>query len=45
MVEGIDSFKETILRVEEKAKQLEGEYFTDRNTIGDICLQGIELKK
>ena len=35
----------TILRVEEKAKQLEGEYFTDRNTIGDICLQGIELKK
>lgn len=34
----------TILRIEERAKQLEGVYFTDRNTTGDICLQGIELK-
>ena len=35
----------SILRIEEKAKQLEGTYFTDRNTTGDIILHGIEMKK
>ena len=35
----------SILRIEEKAKQLEGTYFTDRNTKGDIILQAIELKE